>query len=529
MYKVLLIDDEKIIIKGLKSIINWEGLNCEVFGEACDGKEGIKKAKQLKPDIIIVDIKMPMIDGLQMIEQLMAEGFESKYIILSGYSEFEYAKKGIEMGVDAYLLKPVEELELEQKVQMLTGKIEEEKQSKAQSSELLKLKQTNKNISKNYILRDIVDSGIDHEPDIDRQLKSIGIDIFNISLVGMIIESDELGLYLQKQRDNIYKQIESVLPVGLKAVLFRYRANQIGVILNSKTKFSDDIIRDAGNKIFKTLTSNYDIKITIGVGSIVNNVMELSKTFWDARYVVGYKIIKGNTVILANDIKAYSTSLIKVPKEILDGISMAVIESDMQTAVLQINNFYDHLLKCEGLSLFQLQIQSLHVIVHIIQKIDSIQIELNKYFGKDMITLESISRFDSMEELKNWMTNILKSIIEIRSKRVVVSGSIIKQVIEYINDNYNKNITLALLSEIFYLSPQYISQLFKKKKGISYQGYVTQVRMEKAKELLLLTDSKIYEVSQKVGYHNIKHFRKTFERYAGVNPSEYKNRKLFHP
>ncbi|MFC3772874.1 response regulator [Paenibacillus sp. GCM10012303] len=138
MFKVLLIDDEKAIIEGLSAIISWSRLNCEVIGSAYNGQVGVEQAALLQPDIIVTDIRMPYVDGLQMIEAIQRTQPHVQFIILSGYSDFKYAQKGIELGIKQYVLKPVEEKELEASLAAIVQKLDKERQERM---EIEKLKQ----------------------------------------------------------------------------------------------------------------------------------------------------------------------------------------------------------------------------------------------------------------------------------------------------------------------------------------------------------------------------------------------------
>lgn len=151
------------------------------------------------------------------------------------------------------------------------------------------------------------------------------------------------------------------------------------------------------------------------------------------------------------------------------------------------------------------------------------QFQLNEYLGRNILSLESISKFQTIEQLKNWIINTLKSMNELMLKETMPEKKdVIEEAKEYMNRNFTREISLNDISERFFINPYYFSQLFKKKTGETYQSYLTSLRISRAKKLLEETDLKIYEVCSMVGYSDTNHFNKVFERIAGIKPSEYK-------
>lgn len=181
------------------------------------------------------------------------------------------------------------------------------------------------------------------------------------------------------------------------------------------------------------------------------------------------------------------------------------------------------LLGSGSIQLMELKTQCLNLLLACTKNLSYVQLQLHKALGKDILSLDKLSRFDSPEKLKNWLFNVIKSIIELKKQQeeMWVKDSAIENIKKYIDAHYSENLTLSMISERFFLNPSYISQLFKKRTGHTYISYLTQKRMEKAKELLQNTSLKVYEVSHKVGYSDVKHFSRTFENYFGVKPSHY--------
>ena len=156
---------------------------------------------------------------------------------------------------------------------------------------------------------------------------------------------------------------------------------------------------------------------------------------------------------------------------------------------------------------------------------DAYQLQMNEYFGKNLFTLKSIEKFKTIEQLENWIINMVSSMNEVMLKdSVPKKKDVIAEAKDYIRQHYNQNITLNDISKQFFINPYYFSQLFKKKTGMTYQNYLISYRVDRAKKLLVETDLRIYEVCKLVGYNDVNHFNQVFDRAEGMKPSEFRQR-----
>ncbi|MBB6694843.1 helix-turn-helix domain-containing protein [Cohnella xylanilytica] len=173
----------------------------------------------------------------------------------------------------------------------------------------------------------------------------------------------------------------------------------------------------------------------------------------------------------------------------------------------------------------ELQLQCLTILLSSARTLSFEQLQQNDFLGRHILTLEGISRFRTLDSLENWMIQVMRGILAFkREHRIPKKKNLIAEVKEYVSKHYQESITLADLAARFYLSPIYLSQLFKQRTGDTYLNYVVQVRIDRAKELLENTDLKVYEICQKVGYSDTQHFARLFERLTGSKPSEYRKR-----
>ena len=179
----------------------------------------------------------------------------------------------------------------------------------------------------------------------------------------------------------------------------------------------------------------------------------------------------------------------------------------------------------EKMSIKDLQIFTVSLILCGIRQMPSLQYQLNEFLGRNILSLENVSKFQSIEQMQNWIINVLFGMFDLKLKeKMLERKDVIEEIREYITKNFDKEISLKDISERFFINPSYFSQAFKKKTGETYQNYVTNLRIARAKKLLEETDLKVYEVSEMVGYPDTKHFSRVFEKVAGMKPTEYKKR-----
>lgn len=513
MYKIIIIDDEKNIREGLKVIFDWNKYDCEVIATLEDGKEGLEAALALQPDIIVTDIKMPIMDGLEMIKQLIQHNCRSKLIILSGYSEFQYAKKAIALGVKSYLLKPIDEEELDTCLSLIIDEINKEKQVKQSFVEFKERIETFRDLA----LKDIVDGCTQNDEEIKTILDALGCSFQSNDYVSAIIEiSDRSLCYSRRDILSLEQQLtDHQSPV----YLFSYGEHQIGCIICNNPRRTDYYY-----KFHDTISHFFMKQVIFAVGNTYKNLGQLSQSFNEARFALGYKLIKGSHCVLIHEkITEETQTTNSYSQEIFEQLDHYIDRLDFESATKLIKDYFRNLKTTEKVSLLDLQLNCLYFIIPTIRSLPSIQDKLTELLGKNFLSLDEIFRFNTLDELVNWLTNMIASIIELkRQHRPYQQGEVIDDIKAYIDKHYSENITLSSIADVFFISPYYLSQLFKSKTGQNYLKYLTHKRVEAGKELLQNSNLKIYEVASQVGYDNTKYFSKIFEKHVGCKPSVFR-------
>ncbi len=523
MYSVLLVDDETNILSGLQRIIAWDKLGCQIVGTAPNGLIGCEMALELKPDIIVTDIRMPYLDGLEMIAKLKAVACPAHFIVLSGYSEFEYAKKGIELGVNFYILKPVEETELEESLRRVIATLESDRQNHAVVEQLRQTAERNRESLREFVLRDIIDAGSENAESLRELLLMIGFPVADTQYLSLLFEWGAEG----QCQEGITTQWLAILADWLggscRIDAFRYTPSQLAVIL-AKRRLNPAELAKKLFDIRYCCAERSRGELTIGMGRIYSEITGISRSFEEARYALSYQMIKGkNRVIVYEEIAKTPNGPLNISQDDIRSLEDGIVAEDLTGCSRVIDNMLRQLITTPGIRLPDIQLQCLNILLAGIRKMGPMPMQLNEHLGKHILALEGIDRFQTVEQLKQWLLQVVQSIIAMKSlHQVTVKKDLITEVKEYITFNYQQNLTLAVLASRFFINPFYLSQLFKEKTGETYLNYVMKIRMNKAKELLEATDQKITEICQAVGYTDAKYFSKLFEKLVGCKPSEYR-------
>ncbi len=517
IYRVLIVDDDPSIAEGISFLIQRFMPECQVVDLAFNGIEGFEKALIIKPDIILTDIRMPEADGLEMIRRLKQADLNTRFIILSGYAEFEYARSAITMGVSEYITKPVEEDELCLALKNACSKVNEEHKKLEQEMEM-------ENAIMEYALKDILESSDSSYESVKSRLNNLGFPIAYRWYTCAILEINEKKT--KEMREKFLAGIKTYADKFLnncgENFIISYSEDSAVLIMAYEAEYHK--LSDNMGKLRLELSNALGAAVSIGLGRIYSKAEEIRLSFEEARCALNYKIIKGlECVILYDQIYAIDLKPNLVSDEDIKRFENCIDNMDDKGYKLVIEEIFQKIEKEKDLSLKDLQLLSLNLILSGIRKMSFMQIQLNEFLGKNIFSLESIGKFQTTTQLKNWIFNMLKSMNELMLKNSIPEKrDVVEEAKKYMSKNFNRNISLNEISEKFFINPYYFSQLFKKKTGETYQNYLIGLRVDRAKKLLEETNLKLYEICELIGYTDINHFNKIFERIIGVKPGEYK-------
>ncbi len=537
MYRVLIVDDEPIIRKGLRSIINWKNFDCEVIAEASDGLDGLELVRKHKPDIIITDIKMPEADGLSMIKQIKEDVPESKIIILTGHRNFDYAHEAVKLGVTDFLLKPSRIEELTAAISRAVKELNFQKQRNEELNKLSHLFNQNISVLREKLLYDIIYEINTNPEDIKEKLELFKMKQgrFRMLLVQNDAEESDDGEISQYDRHlyqfgiiNTFIEIFSdkfeMMPVTLNTIGIAF----IVIPLKETADDLDEMINRKCTYLQEIINNCFGFTVTIAISSDGSDFTELPQKFRECREALEHKFYLGsNSIIYHSDVNTFfryddHSMLEKLQKALVEGIKSgneAAVDERLKDIFSYIRGIDPS--KKEFIKNFYW---------NTITAINNIRLSLKAGEGNRKVEYSELSGLYGLIEKCN-NADELNMLLEESARSVVTKVNnynnksiklILRKAVEYLHEHYHEPITLNEVAEHTLVSTYYISRMFKKEMGKNFVDYLNELRIEKAKELLKDVRLKTYEVAEKVGIPDAHYFSRLFKKYVGMTPTEFR-------
>jgi len=531
MYKLFLVDDEIDLVEGIRTSIDWTSYDIEICGEADNGITALEKILLLNPDIIIMDIRMPKMNGLELLQNITSHKLKAKCIILSGYDDFFYAKKAIELNASNYLLKPCRPKDILESVLDIIKVIEKENIKE----DLLKKYQIefNENLPtiKENFLKTILKNPIGDSYDILNKFESFNINLRNSNLVVNIITLDYSTVLHELYSDvdiyNIKLSIKNFIKICMNELNFyEVLEDEDAIILVTSLDKKEDFnsyLLEVLNNIKNSIKLSLGFSVTIAIGSLVDSLTDINESYISANIAISSKFFLGDDRLITPDdinIIDYKPNSYPVNEELEIINSLRILdESSLKESI---ERFYIYLSSNGTPSKSHMKSATLSLLGSVYKFCIESDIDINSSSNRDFSAFDKILQCSTLSEIKDQIRLILNSIFY-KINDIEKHNSLVKIAVNYITQNYNKDISLESISKQIYITPGYLSQLFKQEIGINFLEFVNKYRIEKSKEFLKDKTLKNYEIANLVGYSNEKHFSKTFKKYTGLTPTKYKD------
>lgn len=532
MLKVFLVEDEIVMREGIKKNIDWQGEGFEFVGDASDGELAYPMIQKTKPDILITDIKMPFMDGLELSRLVKHELPETKIILLSGYDEFQYAKEAIEIGITDYLVKPITGAQLIEILKKIGQKIEEERGKKNQIAP-----EESRFAVRQRLFRHIV-SG-------------------KHTFASVLQEAREQGIELIAEQYNIMmlqvfsEETEDILPGKLKAFeqeLEKFSEQSDNMIIAKQSRAEYDFVLKGTEQMslneitekVKNLLSDYFEKETAmeyvaALGTPVERFSELQQCFQQTNLCFSKRYSVERNQVLQEEVRE------EIPVDILEdvklgelnisGLNRRQVEQFLYTGTKEeVSDFVEDYFTQVGDGNVQSILLRQYVMMDLYVVAVSV-LEKSGYKSQDLVercgdAKEMASYLTTIEQTKEYIKKIFETVLDFREEAVDKKyDSIMQKAKAYINDNFEKDwISLNTVAAEVNLSPSHFSTVFGQEIGETFVEYLTRIRMEKAKELLRTTGMKATDIAFEVGYRDAHYFSNLFKKTQGCTPREYRNR-----
>ena len=525
-YTVLLVDDEEEVVQVIMKKINWEGLGFSVIGYANNGVKALEMVEEYQPDIVMTDIKMPYMDGMELANRIKAEFPATRILIFTGFDEFEYAKEAVHLEVEEYILKPVNSVELTNVFTQMKIKMDQEISEKRNVEILQRYYMESLPLLQANFYSTLIEGRI-REGELLKYLSDYQITFSGPFFCCLVIHTSSSqapeNMNPLLLSTSVQKQAEEKLGEKWKAKSFTYLGNTVLIAqLQNESDVSE--LTDESDRFCRYVRRMIGAVVTVGIGTVCGNILEISKSYSGAREAVSYRGIYGAT-------KAINIKEI-APQEMVQSGSAGEMEManlfkmirlGSEQEVLDAVNRYWNQISFPSKSLQQHHIAVMEMVSALYRFSSNNEISM-EVFGGDMGKLYTKLLDLEPETLHKWLRetslSFREKLIHARSRS---TKSFVLKAEEYVRNNfYDEEISLDRICEILGVSSSYFSTIFKKETGKSFIGYLTDYRMEQASRLLIETNEKSYIIAKQVGYTDPNYFSYVFKRRYGVSPSKYR-------
>nr|WP_305136127.1 response regulator [uncultured Schaedlerella sp.] len=509
---VLIADDEQLVLEGLKQIIDWEANGFSICGTAANGQDTLDKILAMKPDLVLLDIRMPRMTGIEVVKAAQESGFTGKFIILSGLSDFKLAQTAMRYGVDFYLTKPIDEDELEQSISAVHNLIEDEKKASVSYSRY-------RDKARKHILKEILLNTCDYHT----------LDLSDLHLDAHIYQVITYGNYNQDTLHPAWNFSELMRVTNQDSHTYDILEIEKRKIILLKGDFAISRFQNMLEHYHTTPQkgSPFDA-VFLAYGRQVFRIEDIHLSYQDVCQLEGRRFFcaRNQHVIGCEELHIHLTSRHLFTQDLAPKYAESFsnyIQSHNPTLISDtLNDLSDYLTRCTA-EISDLKHFLIDIYILVKQKIMQIfpQADLPFLANASIIILieEKYYLYEIIEFLKEqfemWMHSVGYSSGE----------NVLDEVLHYIQYNYQENLKLETLAPLFGYNSSYLGRLFTKKLNVNFNSYLDQVRIAKAKELLDDGSLKVYEIAERVGYSNVDYFHRKFKKYEGTSPAEYRKKR----
>jgi two-component system response regulator YesN len=497
VYNLFIADDERLVIDTLQSIIDWAAHDIMLVGSATNGKTACEEILRQDVDIAIVDIRMPGMSGLELIERVKAQKPDTIFVVCSGYSDFSYAREAMKHGTAYYLTKPVEVDELLDAVKIAIAKCAE---LNAYSGDQIARLKTEKMIAEALIYgQNCQECDFDHSFVASTNIEDLP-DSINV-LDNMIRET------LSHEPNTTYQL---------------YNQNEIIILFTDV--LDESAVAQTLLQITQELKDRLNIDIQWGIGANKPFAKDIHMSYSQSKDALGYAVFMDRRISMIYDVIYSSNAKMDIDYAALIESLTALDGLERVKAYTQafISTALDNKISPDTLIYHCTEI--INHVTNYFKQLYSIPPE--ELYQHNYASIKHLNEVKSARMMGEITYECLSNMVFFLNDRMKdYKDKIISQIKEYVHDNVNKSISAADLCKVVNFNPSYISNFFKKKTGVNLTDYITEIKMEKAKSLLSGSVLKINKIAEEVGYDDQRYFCLVFKKYCGMTPTQFRDRK----
>jgi len=518
----MIVDNESVIRNGLSQCIDWQSMGCEVILTADDGIDALQKLKRAQVDIVISDIRMPRMDGLELAAKIIEEYPHIKVIILTGYSDFNYAQEAIKHRVVDFILKPTSEEKLHKAILRAKERLFVDQDLDDLQKSLEEKEKLNLTLKQSLFLESLLDQNDLVFTHAQEQSRLLGMNFTTCFILDImsVVAIDQSPEHIEMQIRDAEKFLSHVFDINDVRLISRGQNGFLLFVFNTSRK----VLTEQLEKYVMLIDNITEYSVRIGIsGPCIDalHVSQIAKESSDAKHYL--ELDDSRSYMFYSDIPALSNASREVLFDLLKRIDGSLQNQSLEEFQSIISEFEmllykDHIPFPEVRSFIEMVY---NLCVGTLLKYDISSFQPNHVLD----SLDTLLNGMSLNNMSKRTLNIAKQVFQVLKNNVTDTPGLISFIKGYIHTNFEQEFSLEVLAGVAYLSPTYLSKLFKKNVGENISSYIQHVRIDKAKEMLRLTTNRNYEVAKAVGIDDPVYFSRLFKKHTGMKPSDY--RKIF--
>ena len=529
-YKVILVDDEAEVIDIMEAKIRWSELGFEVVGSAKNGVKALELVEKLQPDVVLTDIRMPYMDGLELSRKLNQD-YPNIYIILcTGFDEFEYAKEAVHLDIKEYLLKPISAAELSESLMRLKENLDKEREEKLNVRKLENYFQESLPALQSNLFISLMEGRVSEE-DYARFSAAYQVNMKGPLFCCIVFHTSENhvpeGMNPLLLSMSVEREIRQRLVEKWHCKEFLYLGNTV-LIMEMGSEEQMVPITDECDRFCRWAYRVMGAVVTAGIGTVCDNLFNINLSYEGAREAVSYRVLYGTQrAINIREIVPKEQATLSLLEEgrmhdLFRAIRVGNPEKIEEAVQKEIQKIHKH-----TVTIGQYHLAAMETVSNFYKFCANKSLDFNEIAGNVPNLYEKVPQMDE-SSLTSWMNEMARMISEeLKTARNSTSHRLVTEAQLLVREKYmDASISLDVVCSILGVSNSYFSSVFKKETGKSFISYLTDYRMDIAEELILSGETKSYKVAEKVGYLDANYFSYVFKKRFGVSPSKYRARNL---
>ncbi len=506
MKKVMIVEDEELILQGIRNILDWEALGLEVVHMAHDGTEALQMWEEEPVHIVVTDISMPEMDGLTLLRKIREKEEQVRFIILTGYDEFDYAREAIRLEVENYILKPINEEELERQLRETVRKLEE--------MDKKKLRYIDEKTQWMHFL-----NGKSKNEEYGKFAKMLGLEEDHGNYCAAVMKWNMEGFKEKKITDVIMELKKE----SRMKIVHLPPDNLLMILADSDFEEAGGGVQEYFSELQNQIESRFDIMTFIGVGPSFQSFEQLPEAYRVARKLQKYLIIEGyGSCLSQGQIRSRKTEDIRMDETQLRKL---ILKKEKEAAVDYMEDLFINNVRKEASagSLYQTAVK-MAMLLQDIKK--EYKLESDRFYDLTEL-IETIFGADDILGIKTAFISEIIEIIVCLHEEDSQYTPVVRQIMSEVQQNYKEDMNLKTMAYKYHMNASYLGQIFQKEVGCSFARYLSNTKNSIAKDLILNTNMKINDIARQVGYPDTSYFYRKFKQCYGVSPASLREMKKY--